>query len=241
MPLLGNRDSILEIMRSHPGRAKKLWVEEGYQNTFGKIIDEAKKHGIPFRTVGREEFEKRFKGFKNRLCLESDDFSYADPDEFLIEISSLKEPFLSAFDAINDPQNLGNIARTAACLEVHGIILPKDRSCSITETVINVARGGIEHLKIAQVTNLARYLDELKRRNVFCYGLDERADLTLQEVDLTGPVCLVLGSEERLRRLTREKCDQLVRIPTNPAFPALNVATSFAIAAYEVMRQRRTS
>ena len=80
----------------------------------------------------------------------------------------------------------------------------------------------------------------MKKKNVFCYGLDERADLTLQEVDLTGPVCLVLGSEERLRRLTREKCDQLVRIPTNPAFPALNVATSFAIAAYEVMRQRRT-
>lgn len=106
MPLLGNRDSILEIIRSHPGRAKKLWVEEGYQNTFGKIIDEAKRHGIPFRTVGREEFERRFKGFKNRLCLESDDFSYADPDEFLVEISSLKTPFLSAFDAINDPQNL---------------------------------------------------------------------------------------------------------------------------------------
>jgi 23S rRNA (guanosine2251-2'-O)-methyltransferase len=239
MPFLGNRDSIIEIIRNHPERVKKLWVEEGFQTTFSKVIDEAKKSGIPFRIVAEEEFTRRFKGVKGRICLESEEFSYIDPDALLSELPSLADPFFAAFDSIFDPQNLGNIVRSAACLSTHGIILPKDRSCSVTETVTRVARGGTEHVKIARVTNLARYLEELKRRNIFCYGLDQKGKVFLQDIDLRGPVCLVLGSEEGLRRLTREKCDEIVRIPTNPAFPSLNVATSFAIAAYEVARQRR--
>jgi 23S rRNA (guanosine2251-2'-O)-methyltransferase len=89
-----------------------------------------------------------------------------------------------------------------------------------------------------RVTNLSRYLDALKKRGVFCYGLDERGATALWEVDLTGSVCLVFGGEEGLRRLTKETCDALVRIPTNPSFPSLNVATSFALACYEVVRQR---
>ena len=238
MPFLGNRESILEIVRSHPERVKKLWVEEGYATTFSKVIDEAKKQGIPFRVIGREEFARRFKDLRSRICLESEDFSYTDPDRLLAELPSLTNPFLAALDSIYDPQNLGNIVRSAACLEPHGLILPKDRSCTVTETVTRVARGGTEHIKIVRVTNLARYLEELKKRNIFCYGLDQKGKALLQDIDLTGPVCLVLGSEEGLRRLTREKCDDIVRIPTNPAFPSLNVATSFAIAAYETRRQR---
>ena len=108
----------------------------------------------------------------------------------------------------------------------------------INETVANVSRGAVEFIEIVRVTNLARYLDSLKKLGIFCYGLDEHADKALWETDLSGPVCLVMGGEEGLRRLTKEKCDELVRIPTNPLFPSLNVATAYALASYEVMRSR---
>ncbi len=240
MPLIGNRETIIEILRSHPEQARRLWVEEGYQQTFSKVVDEAKLAGVAFRVISHEEFSRRFKTLKARLCLESEEFAYADPDELLARLPSVRNPFLAAFDAVNDPQNLGNIMRSAACLGTGALILPKDRSCSVNETAIRVASGASAHVKVARVTNIVRYMEELKKARLFCYGLDQRGRRTVAEADLTGPICLVLGSEEGLRRLTRERCDEVLRIPTNPDFPALNVATSFAIAAYEVMRQRNS-
>jgi 23S rRNA (guanosine2251-2'-O)-methyltransferase len=121
------------------------------------------------------------------------------------------------------------------------IILPKDRSCGVTETVSSIARGATEHIAVTQVTNLARYLEAIKKENVFCFGLDEHGKKHLWELDLTIPLCLVFGREEGMRRLTRETCDEVVKIPTAPNFPSLNVATSFAISVYEVVRQRRNN
>ena len=133
-------------------------------------------------------------------------------------------PFFSAFDGIYDPQNLGNVIRTAACFSLDAIFLPRDNACSVTDTVTNVARGGTEHVKIGRVTNLARYIEELKKRNVFCFGLDEKADKSLYRDGLTGPLCLVLGGEDGLKRLTKERCDMLLKIPASVDFPSLNVA-----------------
>jgi 23S rRNA (guanosine2251-2'-O)-methyltransferase len=109
----------------------------------------------------------------------------------------------------------------------------------INETVANISRGATEFIEAVRVTNLSRYLDTLKKRGIFCYGLDERGGTALWEIDLRGPVCLVFGGEEGLRRLTKDTCDAILRIPTNPSFPSLNVATSFALASYEVKKQRR--
>ncbi|MBP1745766.1 MAG: putative TrmH family tRNA/rRNA methyltransferase, partial [Deltaproteobacteria bacterium] len=128
--------------------------------------------------------------------------------------------------------------RSAACLEIDGIIIPKDRACGITETVAAVSRGGFEHVTVARVVNLARYLSDMKQSGFFCYGFDEKGTVSIWEANLTGPVCLIFGNESGLRRLTKETCDQVLRIPTSPAFPSLNVATSFAIAVYEAKRQR---
>lgn len=238
MPYLANRDSILEALQTHPEQAGKLWIEAGHQRVFDDLVQEAKKAGVTFRVIPREEFVRRFKEARHHVCLEREDFSYADPDGVLAALSAANEPLITVFDAVFDPQNLGNIVRTAACVGVDVLALPKDRSCGVTDVVSNVARGGTEHVRVTRVTNVARYLDQLKDRNIFCYGLDERGNKEIWNVDLTGPVCLVFGSEEGLRRLTRERCDEVVRIPTNPAFPTLNVATSFAIAVYEVLRQR---
>ena len=241
MLLLDNKNSILEALRLHPDQARRIWIEAGYESQAEEIVREAKRHGISFRVVSRDEFSKRFRGTRFRVCLERESFSYRDPDALLRDIASVSGPFLAAFDGISDPQNLGNIMRTAGCLRTETLILPKDRCCGVTETVVKVAHGAAEHVAVAQVTNLHRYLEALKQKNIFCFGLDERGDKYLWELDLTIPLCLVFGNEEGMRRLTRETCDEIARIPTAAGFPTLNVATSFAICAYEVVRQRRKS
>jgi 23S rRNA (guanosine2251-2'-O)-methyltransferase len=238
MPYLNNKKSILETFANHPESAKKLWVEVGYEAVSNEVIQEAKKLGVSFRVISKDEFSKKFKDIKSHLCLERDEIAYADPDIFLGNVGLMKSPLVCAFDGIYDPQNLGNILRSAACFGVDAIVIPKDRSCGITQTVMSVSRGAVEHVTVVRVVNLARYLDALKEAGLFCYGLDEKATTPLWKSDLKGPTCLVFGAEEGLRRLTREKCDQLLRIPTEDAFPSLNVATSFAVAVGEARRQR---
>ena len=239
MPYLDNRNSIVEVLRLHPEEATRLWVEAGHERPSSAVIEEARKAGVSLRMIPREEFAKRFRGVKSHICLEREGFHYTDPDAMLAAIPSMPMPFFSAFDGIYDPQNLGNVIRTAACFSLDAVFLPRDNACSVTDTVTNVARGGSEHVKIGRVTNLPRYIEELKKRNVFCFGLDEKADKSLFEMDLNGPLCLVLGGEDGLRRLTRERCDMLLKIPASVDFPSLNVASAFAIAAYEATRQRK--
>jgi 23S rRNA (guanosine2251-2'-O)-methyltransferase len=238
MTLLTNRNSIVEAIRQHPRKLGRLWIEAGHEHGADKIIEEARRAGVSWRVLSGDEYAKRFKDVRSHICLEKEEFEYSSPETLLRLLEPGAGPLFSALDGVFDPQNLGNIIRTAACSSSSGIILPKDRACSVNDTVINVAQGGAEHVPIARVTNLARFLSEMKKRNVFCYGLDERADRPLWQVSLTGPICLVFGGEDGLRRLTKETCDELVRIPSNPAFPTMNVATSFAIAHYEAMRQR---
>jgi 23S rRNA (guanosine2251-2'-O)-methyltransferase len=225
-------------MQEHAGKVHRLWIEQGYEHASHEVIQEAKNLGIPFRVIPREAFARKFKDLKSHIFLEQDKVTYADPGVFLTEISSQIDPVVCAFDGIYDPQNLGNIMRSAACLEISGIIIPKDRACGITETVASVSRGGTERVTVARVVNLSRYMADMKKSGFFCYGLDERGTVPLWEADLTGPVCLVFGNESGLRRLTRDTCDQVLRVDTSPAFSSLNVATSFAIAIYEAKRQR---
>ena len=238
MPLLTDRNSILELLRSHPAQAGTLWIEAGHERTLDELIAEARRCGARFRVVSRDELARRFKGVRTHVVLEREAFGSLDPDALLARMRTTARPFLAAFDGISDPQNLGNALRSAACLGLNALILPKDRSCSITDTVSRVSRGAAEHVSVVRVTNLHRMLEELKRANIFCYGLDEQAGKNLWELDLTIPICLVFGKEEGMRRLTRETCDETVRIPTAAGFSTLNVATYFAIAAYEVRRQR---
>lgn len=239
MPFLYNKNSIREALESHPEKARRLLVRQGHEKVSDELIEVAKKQGVPFRIVPSEAFTKKCGSSRSHVCLERDDFDYTDQDVFLQRLDSMNAPFLCALDGVQDPQNLGNIVRSSACLGVDALIFPKDRSCVINETVANISRGATEFIEAVRVTNLSRYLDILKKRGIFCYGMDERGGTALWEIDLRGPVCLVFGGEEGLRRLTKDTCDAVLRIPTNPSFPSLNVATSFALASYEVKKQRR--
>lgn len=238
MPYLDNRNSIIESIRSSDGEATRLWVEAGHERVCSSIMEQAKRSGISIRVLPKDQFEKRFKGIKSHVVLEKEGFHYTDPDVLLARLSQIAVPLLAVFDGIFDPQNLGSVVRTAACFGLDAVVVPKDNACGVTDTVANVARGGTEHVSIARVTNLARYIEEMKKRNIFCFGFDENAEKNLFEMDLTMPLCLVLGGEDGLRRLTKERCDLLLKIPTSTRFPSLNVANAFAIAVYEAVRQR---
>jgi 23S rRNA (guanosine2251-2'-O)-methyltransferase len=238
MPWLANRDSIIERLRARPESAVRLWVEAGRERASAPIIDEARRAGVSVRVVPAEQLARRFKGIRSHVCLEVEEFAYADADGVLAQAASLERPFFAAFDGVYDPQNLGNAVRTAACFGLDAVFIPRDKACAVTDAVINVSRGGTERVGISRVANMARHIEELKKRNVFCFGLEERAEKPLCDADLTVPLCLVLGGEEGLRRLTRERCDMLLKIPTVTIFPSLNVASAFAASAYEVVRQR---
>jgi 23S rRNA (guanosine2251-2'-O)-methyltransferase len=149
-------------------------------------------------------------------------------------------PFLLLLDEVQDPHNLGACLRTADAAGVHALIAPKDNAVGLTPVVCKVASGAAETLPYIQVTNLARTMGHLKEQGIWLTGTSGDADTELYSADLTGPLGLVMGSEGTgLRRLTREHCDRLVRLPMCGTVESLNVSVAAGVCLYEALRQRR--
>ncbi len=155
-------------------------------------------------------------------------------------LDTLGEPaLLLVLDGVQDPHNLGACLRSADAFGVHAVIAPKDRAVGITSTVEKVASGAAETVPYITVTNIARTLRELKERNIWVVGADGEAEKDLHAFKHTGPLALVLGAEgEGLRRLTKETCDELVRIPMLGSVESLNVSVSTGVMLFEARRQR---
>ena len=149
-------------------------------------------------------------------------------------------PLLLVLDGVQDPHNLGACLRTADAAGVDALIIPRDRSAGLTATVRKVASGAAETVPLIQVTNLSRTLKWLKSEGVWLIGTAGEAQQTLYETDLKGPLALVMGGEEKgLRRLTREQCDLLVKLPMAGSVESLNVSVAAGVSLYEAVRQRR--
>ncbi|MEI6030401.1 MAG: 23S rRNA (guanosine(2251)-2'-O)-methyltransferase RlmB [Synechococcaceae cyanobacterium ELA739] len=149
-----------------------------------------------------------------------------------------ESPLLLAVDGLTDPQNLGAIVRSAEALGAHGMVLPQRRNAGLTGSVAKVAAGALEHLPVARVVNLNRSLETLKDEGYRVIGLAEEGNVSLEEVDLEGPLVIVTGSEgDGLAMLTRRNCDQLVRIPLRGATPSLNASVATALLLYEIARR----
>ena len=142
-------------------------------------------------------------------------------------------------DGVTDPHNLGACLRTADAAGVHAVIVPKDRSASLTPVVSKVACGAAETVPFIQVTNLARTLKRLQQRGIWLAGLAGEAEQTLYQANLHGPLAVVMGAEgQGLRRLTRETCDFLLRIPMHGLIESLNVSVATGVVLFEALRQR---
>ena len=166
--------------------------------------------------------------------------SRGEPDLDALLDDLVGPPFLLILDEIQDPHNLGACLRTADAAGIQAVIAPRDNAVGLTPTVAKVASGAAETVPYVQVTNLARTLDSLKARGIWLVGLAGEAEADLYGIDLQGPIALVLGGEGRgLRRLTRERCDYLARLPMLGTVESLNVSVATGICLYEALRQRR--
>ena len=162
-------------------------------------------------------------------------------DELLddLEEAGVTSPLLLVLDGVTDPHNLGACLRVADGAGAHAVIAPKDHAVGINATVAKVASGAAETVPYFMVTNLARTLKELKERNVWIIGTSDDAPNTVYQVDLKGPVALVLGAEgDGMRQLTRKTCDELIGIPMMGAVSSLNVSVASGVCLYEALRQR---
>jgi 23S rRNA (guanosine2251-2'-O)-methyltransferase len=164
---------------------------------------------------------------------------YVDVDDILAAKRG-QFTFVAVLDGIEDPHNLGAIIRTAEGAGVDGILIPERRATGVTATVVKASAGASEHLPIAKVTNIGRAVEELKEKNIWTVGLDERGTKVYDQIDYKMDCALVLGAEGHgLHEQIRKKCDFLVSIPMIGKIPSLNVSVAAAIVMYEVARQRR--
>lgn len=161
-------------------------------------------------------------------------------EDFLTDLlEENPSPFLLILDCIQDPHNLGAILRTADGVGVDAVIAPKDKSVGITDTVLRVSVGAAEHVPFVQVTNLARTMKQLQEKGVWIVGTSDKGTKELYEMDMKGPIALVMGAEgEGMRRLTEEHCDFLISIPMRGSVPCLNVSVATGVCLYEALRQR---
>jgi 23S rRNA (guanosine2251-2'-O)-methyltransferase len=207
-----------------------------------RIIDAARDAGISVRLLPREELGRIARtDLHQGVVAMATGRAYADIDD-LLEKRRGERAFLVVLDGIEDPHNLGAIIRTADAAGADGVVIPERRAASVTATVSKASAGASEHVPIARVTNIARTLDELKQRNVWTVGLDERGEKSYDEVDYLIDCALVLGAEGHgLHDLVRRKCDFLVSIPMLGQVPSLNVSVAAAVVMYEITRQRRAA
>ncbi|MGE0083048.1 MAG: 23S rRNA (guanosine(2251)-2'-O)-methyltransferase RlmB [Desulfococcaceae bacterium] len=160
----------------------------------------------------------------------------------LADFSDLPEkpaPFFLLADSISDTHNLGALIRTALCAGVDGVIIPKDRAASPLPSVSRASAGALEHMPVVQVANLVNFIKELKEKGIWVAGMAADADQSLFESDLTGPLAIVIGGEEKgIRPLVRKHCDFLIRIPQEGLIDSLNASVAGAVVMYEAYRQR---
>ncbi len=240
--LLYGRRPVYEALRAGRRRIYSLVLAEGIKESevVGQIVSLARSNQAPVNHSSRRELDK-VSPHHQGVVAETDPYPYVDLDDILAFAAERQEsPLLLLLDLLQDPQNVGSLLRTAEAVGVHGVILQRRRAVEITPAVVSASAGAVEHLRVAQVTNLARAIDELKKHDVWVAGLEATTEARLyHQADLRGPLALVVGSESGgLRRLVRDKCDLMLRLPMHGRVASLNAAVAGSVALYEVERQR---
>jgi 23S rRNA (guanosine2251-2'-O)-methyltransferase len=205
-----------------------------------RIIDDCRAQGVSVRFVPREEIDKTTQTNTHQgIMAVTSRKVFSDIDD-LLAAKRGKHAFMLVLDGIEDPHNLGALLRSANGAGVDGVVIPERRATGITGTVVKASAGASEAVSVARVVNIARSLEDLKERNVWTVGLDERGTQSYDELDYNMDCAIVLGAEGKgLHDLVRRKCDMLVKIPMMGSVSSLNVSVAGGIVMYEVLRQRR--
>ena len=240
--IIEGRNAIIEAFRA--GRSvDKLFIQEhtkeGSMNT---LLREAKKTNTLIKYVPKERLDQISEtGHHQGAVAFVAAYNYAEIDDmFALAQERGESPFIIILDEIEDPHNLGAIIRTANLAGAHGVIVPKNRACGLTATVVKASAGAINYTPIAKVTNISQTIESLKEKGMWFVCADMDGE-TMYDIDLTGSIGLVVGNEGKgVSRLVKEKCDFIASIPMKGDIDSLNASVATGVLAYEIVRQRIT-
>ncbi|APF23327.1 23S rRNA (guanosine(2251)-2'-O)-methyltransferase RlmB [Clostridium butyricum] len=235
------RNAVMEALKGDR-TIEAIYVSNNkLEGSINAIMGMAKEQKILIKEVDKRKLDSMCDGETHQgVIAKVTPFKYSEVSD-IFELAEQKgeAPFIVILDEVEDPHNLGSIARTAELFGVHGIIIPKRRSASVTATVYKSSVGAIEHVKVAKVNNINSTIEELKEKGVWIYGADIRAEEYSHEVDYSGPCALVIGNEGRgMSKLTVQKCDKLIKIPMVGKINSLNASVAGGIMMYEVLKGR---
>ena len=234
--------AISAVIERAPERVLEMWMAEPRDDARARDLKErARAVGVRIQSASMESLAKLVGEVAHQGAVAAvRPLKAWDEHDLLSALSQIGgDPLLLVLDGVTDPHNLGACLRSADAAGVHAVIIPKDRSAAVDGVVRKVAAGAAEFVPVAAVTNLARVLDFLKERGIWVVGTEGDAPKTLYQADLQRPLALVLGAEgSGMRRLTRERCDFLVRIPMAGQVESLNVSVAAGVVLFEARRQR---
>ena len=229
------------VIENEPERLIEIWVLKGRDDErLINIVNQARRFGVSVQFCNRKVLDDKVKGEQHQGIV-----ARAKPAKILDEsdldrlLDSTPVPLLLVLDGVTDPHNIGACLRTADAAGAHALIVPKDKSGGLTGTARKVACGAAEVVPFIQVTNLSRTLKQLQDKGVWVIGTAGEAEQLIYDCKLSGPMALVMGAEGKgMRRLTRETCDELLKLPMAGSVSSLNVSVATGVCLYEIVRQR---
>ena len=234
------RNAVLEAFRSGK-TVDRLFVQEGLQDgPVMTILREAKKHDVKVNFVEKDRLNgMSATGHHQGVIAIAASYSYAEVEDILAKAAEKGEPpFIIILDGVEDPYNLGAIVRTANQAGAHGVIIPKNRAVGLTASVARTSAGALNYTPVAKVTNIARTMEDLKKQGLWfvCADMD---GTVMYDLDLTGPIGLVIGNEgSGVSELVKKNCDFVASIPMKGEIDSLNASVAAGILSYEIVRQR---
>ena len=236
------RRAVIEALRSS-SRLERILLQEDIEHgpQIKLIVEGAQERKVPIETVGRRAMDRESNTNKHQGVIAlAPDPDYVALDQLLLHATGGEETaLLVVLDGVEDPQNLGAIARSVDGAGGHGLVIPERRAAGVSPGAIRASAGALQHVPVSRVVNLSRALDEIKAAGVWTVGLDGDADQNYTDIDMTGPVALLIGSEgDGMSHIIREKCDFLVSLPLKGQIESLNASVTAGIMLYEALRQR---
>ncbi len=220
-------------------RVSEIFVSRNRQDErVATLIKLANKHKVTITVTNKNDLDSRVDGVRHQGIIGKGSGEIVRKGVVSF-IKTKRLPFILILDNLNDPANMGSCLRTAAAVGVDCVVIPKSKGCGLNSTAIRVSAGGAMITPIFEESNWAPMLDAIKQEGIWLIGLDENSPSSLYNTNLTSPIAIAIGSEEKgLRKLTRKKCDQVVSIPTSGLFKSLNAGVASGVALFEVSRQR---
>lgn len=236
--------AVESLLKRQPRRIRHVWLQAGRRDKRMQALELlANNQGVRCERVTREQLDSWVNAKHQGAVADVEPAAAGglwDERELLARVAATASPLVLVLDGVTDPHNLGACLRSADAAGVVAVVVPKDRSADLTPVAQKVACGAAETVPFVRVTNLARTLAALKEAGLWIIGAAGEADTLLYAQDLSGPTALVMGAEgSGLRRLTREACDYLVRLPMGGAVSSLNVSVATGICLFEAVRQRQ--